>query len=133
MRRKTKYDFDSVSSFHYGDYFDWVSVQGDNGSGLQGGLISGTEAFSYASRSGNLDGVDAGHGSGCLLTYFSVIGDLDSYRNPEADTPGGDFTLKRATFSAAFHESVTFEVVAFTDGRETHRQSFTVDSKGTRI
>jgi hypothetical protein len=133
MRRKHRYDFDDVSAIHYGSLFDPVDIAGTNGSGIERGLISGAEAFSYASRSGNLDGVDAARGTGCLLTYGSVLGDLDSLHDPAGDDPGGAFTLKRAIFSAAFHESVTFEVIGVTDGRQTHRQIHTVDSGRNRV
>lgn len=131
MARKNRFKFDDTSLTGGTSSFESYQAAGADGSVLSGGRRIGRDAFDFLSGSGDIGGASEARGNGALLTSFTTVGNVVS--TPEADQPGGSFTIKRAIFAAAFHESVTFDVIGVLDGEEVSRQSITVGSERTKI
>ncbi|MBX9698053.1 MAG: hypothetical protein K2X74_01395 [Acetobacteraceae bacterium] len=132
MPIRHRYKFNDTGTTDSTSAFQSYVTSGADRSVLEGGRKVGRDAFDFASSTGNIGGASEARGNGALLTSFTVVGNLGDISNPGGD-PGGSFTIKRATFAASFHETVTFDVVAVLDGQEVSRQQITVGPERTKI
>ncbi len=133
MALKNRFRFNDIGLTDSTSSVESVLIGGADRSVLSGGHKVGRDAFDFLSDTGDIGGASEARGNGALLTNFTVVGNSFAFTNPAADPAGGDVTVKRAVFAAAFHQSVTFDVVAVLDGAEVSRQQITVGPERTKI